>query len=170
MLHFFFIPRNRPRSLLEFVGKAISRPDLHAMQVGHFTNVGKPFRINYIDYGYRHGDLSFKSVFLSLFSFHNETMNVWSHLIGFICMLIATINISIDLYSKGGKISEIFAIELYMAAACLCLLFSSIYHWFGCLSEQCHQCLLRLDLTGVALLVSGSYLPGVYYGIQCTIL
>jgi adiponectin receptor len=99
---------------------------------------------------------------------HNETTNIWSHLIGFICMSVAGINVSIDLFSKGTSLSEIFAIELYIFSACSCLLLSTIYHWFGCLSEQCHHCFLRFDLTGVALLVSGSFLPGVFYGIKCT--
>lgn len=138
------------------------------MYLAHSSSVPKTVRIHYVEYGYRNGELNFWNVFNSLFTMHNETTNIWSHLIGFICMSVAGINVSIDLFSKGTSLSEIFAIELYIFCACSCLLLSSIYHWFGCLSEQCHHCLLRLDLTGVALLVSGSFLPGVFYGIKCT--
>ena len=35
----------------------------------------------YIDYGYRRGYTQWQ-LFLSLFTFHNESANVWSHLIG----------------------------------------------------------------------------------------
>jgi len=132
---------------------------------GHSSSVSKTFRINYVEYGYRSGDLNFEKVLYSIFSFHNESMNIWSHLIGFVCMFFSGISVSIDLFQKGNKFSDIFALELYMVCASLCLLLSSVYHWFGCLSEECHQCLLRLDLTGVALLVAGSFLPGVYYGV-----
>mmetsp|Transcript_1820 Transcript_1820/g.2530 ORF Transcript_1820/g.2530 Transcript_1820/m.2530 type:complete len:287 (-) Transcript_1820:116-976(-) len=135
---------------------------------GHSSSVSKTFRINYVEYGYRSGDLNFEKVLYSLFSFHNESMNIWSHLIGFVCMFVSGISVSIDLFQKGNKFSDIFALELYIICAALCLLLSSVYHWFGCLSEECHQCLLRLDLTGVALLVAGSFLPGVYYGFYCS--
>ena len=138
------------------------------MYLAHSSSVPKTVRIHYVEYGYRNGELNFWNVFNSLFTMHNETTNIWSHLIGFICMSVAGINVSIDLFSKGTSLSEIFAIELYIFSACSCLLLSTIYHWFGCLSEQCHHCLLRFDLTGVALLVSGSFLPGVFYGIKCT--
>ena len=152
--------KNKPTKILE----------IHwiIMYLAHSSSVPKTVRIHYVEYGYRNGELNFWNVFNSLFTMHNETTNIWSHLIGFICMSVAGINVSIDLFSKGTSLSEIFAIELYIFCACSCLLLSSIYHWFGCLSEQCHHCLLRLDLTGVALLVSGSFLPGVFYGIKCT--
>ena len=135
------------------------------MYLGTSSSVSKVFRKPFIDVGYRNGDLSTWNVFYSLFTFHNESMNIWSHLIGLICMIIAGISISIELFSKGSKFSEIFAVELYIVCASICFLLSAVYHWFGCLSELCHHCLLRFDLTGVALLVTGSFLPGVYYGI-----
>lgn len=64
-------------------------------------------------------------------------------------------------------IVEVMAFETYLCSASICLLLSTIFHWFGCLSESCHQRLLKLDITGVALLVSGSFFPGVYYGFLC---
>jgi hypothetical protein len=41
------------------------------------------YHFEYIDHGYRNAS-SFQEAFLSLFELHNETLNIWSHLIGFI--------------------------------------------------------------------------------------
>jgi adiponectin receptor len=96
---------------------------------------------------------------------HNETMNIWSHLIGFACVVIGGILTTLELFSSTDKSTlEFLAFETYLLCAAICLLMSSIYHWFCCLSVDCHDWLLKLDLTGVGLLVSGSFLPGVYYG------
>jgi predicted membrane channel-forming protein YqfA (hemolysin III family) len=91
-------------------------------------------------------------------------MNIWSHLIGFVCIVIAGIQISAEFFSESDSFYQIMALETYILCASVCLLLSSIYHWFGCLSEDHHDNLLKLDLTGVALLIAGSYFAAVYYG------
>lgn len=134
------------------------------MKIVQKSFVSECFHCMYIEDGYRH-NLSIKDAILSLFRFHNETMNIWSHLIGFISIIIAAIVICIDLYENSEDTStDFFAVECYLFCAALCLLLSTVYHWFGCLSEDCHQILLKLDITGVAVLVTGSFIPGVYYG------
>lgn len=97
-------------------------------------------------------------------------MNIWSHLIGFICVIVTGVHISYELLSVDNgqnQIIEVIAFESYVICAALCLLMSSFYHWFGCISESYHNCLLRLDLTGIGLLVTGSFIPGMYYGFYC---
>eukprot|EP01038_Epipyxis_sp_PR26KG_P014431 gene14431-19367_t len=94
-------------------------------------------------------------------------MNIWSHLIGFVTILIAGIQVSSDLIVQNENINEIMVLEAFFACACVCLLCSTIYHWFGCLSVACHERLLRLDLCGIALLIAGSFFPGVFYGFYC---
>jgi adiponectin receptor len=95
-------------------------------------------------------------------------MNIWSHLIGFVCIVIAGIQISAEFFSESDSFYQIMALETYILCASVCLLLSSIYHWFGCLSEGHHDNLLKLDLTGVALLIAGSYFAAVYYGTCCS--
>jgi adiponectin receptor len=131
--------------------------------LGHKSTVSDCFHFLYIDYGYRQTKTLYDT-FLTLFSIHNETMNIWSHLVGFVCVVVAGVNISIDLAQANSSSMEFIAVEAFIVCAAICLLMSTIYHWFGCMSEYCHDCLLKMDLTGVALLVSGSYVPAVYYG------
>ena len=130
----------------------------------HVSLVDECLRSPYIDYGYRKTK-SIRETFYTLFSFHNETMNIWSHLIGFFCVLVAGYHvISEMLTSRDLHIFEVIAFETFIICAALCLLLSAVYHWFGCISEAYHNCLLRVDVTGVGLLVTGSYFPAVYYG------
>jgi len=125
------------------------------------------YRSPYIEYGYRK-PASLLDAFMSLFTVHNETMSIWSHLIGFVCIVVAGFHVSYDLLSSHDyNILEVVSFGSFIICASLCLLLSSIFHWFGCYSEGLHVCLLRLDVTGIGLLVSGSYFPGVYYGFYC---
>ena len=136
--------------------------------IGH-RSVAHTFSLKrFIDYGYRSRHSSFYDVFLSLFSLHNETTNIWSHLIGCICCFIAGINCITDLWFHSKDSLEISAFLSFIICACFCLLSSCVYHWFGCLSESCHKSLLALDQFGVGLLVASSFLPGVYYGFYCS--
>lgn len=130
----------------------------------HKSVVSKCFHFDHIDYGYRQA-ATFEEAFMSLFEIHNESMNIWSHLIGFFCVVCGGIYYTIDMFvTSNPAVLEVFAFESYLVCAAVCLFFSSIYHWFGCLSESHHDNLLKFDLTGVALLVAGSFLPGAYYG------
>ena len=130
----------------------------------HVSVVDEVLRSQFIEYGYRKTK-SIQETFYTLFSFHNETMNIWSHLIGFFCVMIAGYHVVSEMISNTDlHIFEIIAFETFIVCAALCLLLSAIYHWFGCISEAYHNCLLRVDVTGVGLLVTGSYFPAVYYG------
>lgn len=133
--------------------------------IGHKSLVSECYHILHIEDGYRYSH-DFYEAFMSLFKMHNETMNIWSHLLGFVCVVIAGIITSIDLWQGAHQTQpmELIAFETYLVCAAFCLLMSSIYHWFCCISEDAHDWLLKLDLSGVGLLVSGSFLPGVYYG------
>ena len=121
---------------------------------------------SFIDFGYRTTGTTLTDVVFSLFSFHNETMNIWSHLIGLVCMITAGIVVIHDLSAIEGN-GNVYAVEIFILSACICFLSSTMYHWFGCLSEACHDNLLVLDLSGVGILIAGSFVPAIYYGFQC---
>jgi adiponectin receptor len=133
-------------------------------RISSSEDIPPSFRCLYIDDGYRanHG---FKDALHSLFYFHNETMNIYTHFIGFICVIILGIDFAMDYFAlKHLETEELIALEIYIFCSAGCLLFSTLYHLFGCVSETVHRNLLRLDLTGIAFLVAGSFIPGVYFG------
>lgn len=140
--------------------------------------------------GYR-SDLSTLECVQSVVEVHNETGNIWSHIFG--CMLSLRLawglsdgmlkgivhdamelevfpkaETSIHFPSPSDPFPEGLVLQLYLGAAAVCLLMSSIYH-IGCCSRNEDRCalLLRLDMSGVAMLISASFLPGVYYGFAC---
>ena len=105
-------------------------------------------QFQYIEYGYRRGYSQWE-LFLSLFSFHNETSNIWSHLIGFFCVIILgmqkwvdfkTINREVDNVDINGGNDSFsspwgdFFFQIYIVCAAACLALSATYHWFGCFS------------------------------------
>lgn len=47
---------------------------------------------NYLMKGYRVGFRTLKEVFKSLFMIHNETMNVWTHLLGAFFFIFVAVN------------------------------------------------------------------------------
>ena len=78
-----------------------------------------------------------------------------------------------DLYTKqddkslyNEKISR-WPIFVFLISAAACLLLSTTYHLFNVISFQVNKILLRLDYTGVNLLISGSTFPVFYYGFYC---
>jgi adiponectin receptor len=126
------------------------------------------FHRDYIFHGYR-VNYTFHEVFLSLFTLHNETMNIWSHLIAFICTLVAGMTVSLEYQAEEVGLTERLVFGMYICCACFCLGFSTLYHWFGCMSEFHYYSLLSLDLTGIAFLVGGSFFPATYYGINYSV-
>ena len=126
--------------------------------------INECFHRDYIHDGYR-VDYSFSHTLLSLFTLHNETMNIWSHLIGFISILIIGFSITYELQVESVNLTERILMGIYLISAGMCMLLSTIYHWFGCMSENHYFALLSLDLTGIACLIAGSYFPATYYGI-----
>jgi adiponectin receptor len=129
--------------------------------------IAQCFHRDYIHDGYRI-NYSFTHTLLSLFTLHNETMNIWSHLIGFVCTLIAGFSLALEFQIESVDLTERILMGVYITSAAACMLLSTIYHWFGCLSEDHYFALLSLDLTGIAGLIAGSYFPASYYAFYCT--
>lgn len=129
--------------------------------------IAQCFHRDYIHDGYR-VDYTFTHTFFSLFTLHNETMNIWSHLIGFVCTLIGGFSLILEFQIESVNLTERVLMGIYITSAAMCMLLSTIYHWFGCLSENHYFALLSLDLTGIAGLIAGSYFPASYYAFYCT--
>ena len=59
-------------------------------KIGQIMQVDPALQNLYINTGYRL-NYSLSECFKSLFTFHNETMNIWTHLLSFIGLVIAGI-------------------------------------------------------------------------------
>ncbi|KAL9642978.1 hypothetical protein ABK040_010670 [Willaertia magna] len=141
--------------------------------------------------GYRM-NLSFLDSFLSVFQFHNESINIWTAFLSSAWFIYYTIDIlffwkdndrSNYISSDNGENNigyqtffnnylqertiEKIVFVLYCLSAISAFTSSMIYHWFNCISEEMHTLLLRIDISSIGLLVGGSYFPPLYYSYYC---
>ncbi|XP_014208828.1 progestin and adipoQ receptor family member 3 [Copidosoma floridanum] len=119
----------------------------------------------YILKGYR-GYLTTKLCIESIFWWTNETINIWSHIFGFVLFCCLTFY---DLYLVnitapfGDKVLCALLLVCFQA----CMILSSVYHTFSCRSEKDYWYFLSYDLLGVALSLLAIYMSGVYYAFWC---
>lgn len=155
---------------------------------GHRSSVHPVYWRTGIEYGYRNNQ-GWQHSFQTLFSMHNETMNIWTHLIGFFFTFLAIVayftnkdvlfsyaypfifNATNDFQSNNDLITHSvygpYYFFSFIISSSICLLGSSMYHLFMCISPALHDRLLFLDVIGIALLVGSSYFPAIYLGFYC---
>ena len=105
--------------------------------------------------GYVRETNSLSKCLLSLLYFHNETINIFTHLIPSLFYLTRTLS---AIYT-GKYLSAIFTI-----GATICFLNSSTFH---CLKQHSHRYETtcgKLDYLGIILLITTSMLPMIYIG------
>ncbi|KIY66484.1 HlyIII-domain-containing protein [Cylindrobasidium torrendii FP15055 ss-10] len=99
-------------------------------------------------------------IVLSLFAFHNETLNIHTHLIPFLLWGIHCIpgfNLSATDIDTPQRLFMIFAL--------ICLGCSSVYHTMaGCAHHASMEFCSRVDYVGIGWLISASVGAVVYYG------
>jgi len=116
--------------------------------------------------GYRQ-KLSYTSCITSCFLLHNETVNIWSHLIGFATFLycLATLIIS----PPPGASSYLDMLPLYtqLVTYQICLLSSALFHTFSCHSEQAHKAWMQTDHFGIVVALFGTYVSIIHNVFHC---
>lgn len=109
----------------------------------------------------------FEIVF-SAFHINNETINIWSHLLGFIYFTYQQYNTNyIVLPSIGSHPSDHFVFTLSIFGMQMCMLLSASYHTFGCTSIEMRQKWLKMDIFGISAGLLGMYLNGIYTAFFC---
>ncbi|XP_030644787.1 progestin and adipoQ receptor family member VII, a [Chanos chanos] len=122
------------------------------------------FRERHIHAGYRPLHQGWRYYFLTLFQRHNETVNVWTHLLG-----------ALLVFMKASQLAEtVDFIRDPHAWPLLILLLSSmgymtcsaVAHLLAAKSELCHYCFFFLDYVGVAQYQYGSAVVHFYYAVE----
>ncbi|RMZ85728.1 hypothetical protein DV737_g531, partial [Chaetothyriales sp. CBS 132003] len=119
--------------------------------------------------GYRSIYHSSSACFKSMLAIHNETVNIWTHLVpafGF-TFGIFLLQFAIHLYYPEASMIDrvVFAVNIFCAIVTLTL--SSLYHTLMCHSEWVSNLWLRLDYVGILSLILGSFFSGIYVGFYC---
>ena len=95
--------------------------------------------------GYRPPNMTvYVAVCSGLTQLHTETLNIWSHLFGLaIVSVLCHVERELDL-------------KLYLAACCVTLVCSCVYHIFGSTSTRNGRRLVMLDWQGVLVTIAAS--------------
>lgn len=122
---------------------------------------------HYIRSGYRPMSNSYFGSIKSLLYIHNETVNVYTHLLGAIAAAIG----SFLLYSalkpryEAANQEDILMFGCFFVGAALCLGMSATYHLLSNHSPRVARMGNKLDYLGIVCLIWGSFIPSVYYGL-----
>jgi adiponectin receptor len=129
-----------------------------------YSDLPIPWRCNaFVRHGYRFIPIErWPLIVLSLFACHNETLNIYTHLIPFLHWAIGLT----PLYNSSPTydLPEL----LFMSFALLCLLCSTIWHTMaGCAHHDSVEFCAKVDYVGIGWLISASIGTVVYYGYKC---
>ncbi|XP_003694576.1 progestin and adipoQ receptor family member 3 [Apis florea] len=119
----------------------------------------------YILHGYR-GYLTTKLCIESIFWWTNETVNIWSHIFGWMLFFGLTLY-DLCLLNIHAPFGDKMIVALLLVCFQACMILSSVYHTFSCRSERDYWCFLSFDLFGIALSLLSIYMSGIYYAFWC---
>ncbi|KAJ6095490.1 hypothetical protein N7486_006236 [Penicillium sp. IBT 16267x] len=134
-----------------------------------YADLPDPWRVNpHILKGYRFTASKVECVF-SVFSFSNEWVNIWSHVVGFVIVLAIAfyfypLHTNFHLSSKA----DVLIAAAFFAAACKCLVCSTIWHTMNSIASQTlMERFACVDYTGISMLVAASIVTTEYTAFYC---
>ncbi|KAJ8962196.1 hypothetical protein NQ318_018163 [Aromia moschata] len=119
----------------------------------------------YILSGYR-GILNCHLCVESIFWWTNETINIWSHIFGFVLFIALTIY-DVLLVKVQAPFGDKIIVGSVLVCFQACMALSALYHIFSCRSEKHCDVFLTYDLFGIALSLLAIYTSGIYYAFWC---
>ena len=124
---------------------------------------------HYIHSGYRPASYSFGKSYASLLYLHNESVNIYSHLLGAVSIgcVGASIYQAVGSRYESANAGDIFTIGCFFVSAVLCMGMSATYHTILNHSQHVARYGNKLDYLGIVFLTTGSFIPCLYYGFNC---
>lgn len=127
------------------------------------------FQHRNLRFGYRKCS-TFTEALLSLFSWHNETMNMWIHYIGSALVAYKTYQTSLKIFhhTAASNVYECAFITLCMILGNVFPLFASAFaHHFYCISKTWHKICWYVDFIGILSGITWVALSFVYLAFYC---
>ena len=124
----------------------------------------------YIFSGYRPAKADYYQILGSLTFLHNESCNVYTHLVGALLLpLFAASFLRLLSSPQFFDVSrtDYIMFGIFFWCAELCLVFSATYHLVGAHSVAVDQFWHRVDLLGIVIATVGTFIPGIYYLFDC---
>jgi len=124
----------------------------------------------FIRTNYRPEKPDYKDIILSLTYVHNETCNIYTHLIGAILVLpVAYLYMRILPEPQYNNVlpADYVMFIIFFFSCEFCLLSSATYHLMQPHSHKVEQFWHRMDLTGIAVIIAGTFIAAIYYFFIC---
>ncbi|KAJ8127452.1 hypothetical protein O1611_g6186 [Lasiodiplodia mahajangana] len=122
----------------------------------------------YIERAYRQQQNSFYGCYESLWYLHNESVNIWSHLIAGVLFLAMAIWTALPAHYGGYalKRADLLAFQEYLVGVAGCCLFSAFYHCVSCHSQSIVQRCVKLDYLGIAWNITSTGISATHFGLH----
>lgn len=119
--------------------------------------------------GYRPASGSFKKSFASVTSIHNESVNIYSHLIPAVIFALSSVILynALEPRYSSSSLADIMAFSCFFSGVILCLSTSAIFHIIQNHSAHVASIGNKLDYVGIVFLIVGSFVPSIFYGFYC---
>ena len=105
----------------------------------------------------------------SIFRWHNETVNIWTHLLPFLVSIPVMVYVFATLLKAYGanqwEVAMFAFSTLGIEALSLC---SSLYHTMGCVSLECTSYPSKFDYTAIAVKIVCGGTPLLYTAFICS--
>lgn len=143
----------------------------HAQKHGviSYDMLPEPWRVNpHIKNGYRFSETKIDCI-RSCFTLSNEFVNIWSHAIGLVIVLVLAFYVypSTPAFASATRF-DIFIAGCFFFAACKCLVCSTMWHTMSSISNQTlMERFACVDYTGISLLVAASIMTTEYTAFYC---
>ncbi|KAF3923144.1 hypothetical protein ABW20_dc0107978 [Dactylellina cionopaga] len=123
----------------------------------------------FIFHGYRPEFNSARACFNSLYYMHNETLNIYTHLIPAVAtaLLEGFFFKYLDKFYPKATQMDYIIFGFFILTAVLCFLISSTYHTMMCHSQHWSHLWLRVDFVGILALMVGDFISGIYLIFYC---
>ncbi|WPG99297.1 HlyIII-domain-containing protein [Acrodontium crateriforme] len=118
--------------------------------------------------GYRPQSNSYAKSAASLGYIHNESVNIYTHLIGALMAAGSGIAFYVSLRPRFAMATtqDLLVFSCYFLGAVVCLGMSATYHTISNHSLAVAKFGNRLDYIGIVFLIWGSFIPSIYYGFS----
>ena len=123
----------------------------------------------WILHGYRPISGSARASFCSWSYLHNESVNIYSHLLPAVVFLLGEWYVQQYLASRypGVTAADFIVFSIFMLTAVACLSLSAMYHTLMNHSQHVEHLCLRLDMLGVVVFILGDLVLGIYMVFWC---
>ncbi|KAI8963108.1 hemolysin-III channel protein-like protein Izh2 [Daldinia sp. FL1419] len=120
--------------------------------------------------GYRPECASLWSCLYSWSYLHNETVNIFTHIVGaviFLALPLYVFRTEIPPRYKVATAGDILVCSVYFLGVGICFTLSTVFHTFMCHSEAAYSLGVKLDYQGIILLIWGANIALIYYSMPC---